>query len=110
MTPRVQSWTFEKFLLFQVPMNIKKDWKAKLKSAYSFYYVKIFYNNCVHFYNSMPSIDIVFVISTCFQKGENISHYDLTIFFFVRCFQPDKVNTDDFFLASNKKYNTGTPE
>ena len=26
---------FEKFLLFWVPMNIQKDWKAKLESAYS---------------------------------------------------------------------------
>ena len=25
-----------KFFLFWVPMNIQKDWKAKLKSAYSF--------------------------------------------------------------------------
>ena len=27
---------FEKFFLFWVPMNIYKDWKAKLESAYSF--------------------------------------------------------------------------
>jgi hypothetical protein len=27
---------FEKFFLFWVPMNIWKDWKAKLESAYSF--------------------------------------------------------------------------
>ena len=27
---------FEKFILFWVPMNIQKDWKAKLESAYSF--------------------------------------------------------------------------
>ena len=27
---------FEKFFLFWVPMNIQKDWKAKLESAYSF--------------------------------------------------------------------------
>ena len=26
----------QNFFLFQGPMNIKKDWKAKLKSAYSF--------------------------------------------------------------------------
>ena len=26
----------QKFFLFQVPMNIQKDWKAKLESAYSF--------------------------------------------------------------------------
>ena len=28
--------TFEKLFLFWVPMNIEKDWKAKLESAYSF--------------------------------------------------------------------------
>ena len=27
---------FEKIFLFWVPMNILKDWKAKLESAYSF--------------------------------------------------------------------------
>ena len=27
---------FEKFFLFWVPMNILKDWKAKLESAYPF--------------------------------------------------------------------------
>ena len=27
---------FEKLFLFWVPMNISKDWKAKLESAYSF--------------------------------------------------------------------------
>ena len=27
---------FEKFFLSWVPMNIKKDWKAKLESAYAF--------------------------------------------------------------------------
>ena len=27
---------FEKFFLFWVPMNILKDWKAKLESSYSF--------------------------------------------------------------------------
>ena len=26
----------QKFFSFQVPMNIQKDWKAKLESAYSF--------------------------------------------------------------------------
>ena len=26
----------QKFFLFQVPMNIQKDWKAKLESAYAF--------------------------------------------------------------------------
>ena len=26
----------QKFFLFQVPMNMQKDWKAKLESAYSF--------------------------------------------------------------------------
>ena len=26
----------QKFFLFQVPMNIQKDWKAKLESAHSF--------------------------------------------------------------------------
>ena len=26
----------EKFFLFCVPMNIQKDWKAKLESAYSY--------------------------------------------------------------------------
>ena len=31
---------FKKFFLFWVPMNIQKDWKSKLESAYS--YVKIF--------------------------------------------------------------------
>ena len=26
----------QKFFLFQVPMNIQKEWKAKLESAYCF--------------------------------------------------------------------------
>ena len=36
----------EKFFLFWVPMNIKKDRKAKVESVYSFY-VKTFLNNSV---------------------------------------------------------------
>ena len=32
----------EKLFLSWVPMNKQKEWKAKLDSAYSFMYVKIF--------------------------------------------------------------------
>ena len=35
-SPQKLTIAIEKFFLFQVLMNIQKDWKAKLKSAYSF--------------------------------------------------------------------------
>jgi hypothetical protein len=34
--PKNSIRAFEKFFLFWVPMNIQKDWKAKLKSYYYF--------------------------------------------------------------------------
>ena len=62
---------FEKFFLFWVPMNIQKDWKAKLESAYSFMlkYSKItdpitalFDNSmyyCSHYYGYFKNVKTV---------------------------------------------------
>ena len=35
-SPQKRIIAFEKSFLFRVPMNIQKDWEAKLESAYSF--------------------------------------------------------------------------
>ena len=52
---------FQKFFLFWMPMNIQKDWKVKLESAYSFMLKCSKITVCIA-YKIKPKFDDIFFV------------------------------------------------